>query len=281
MAVLLGIDTGGTYTDAVLLDEERGVLTSSKALTTRYDLSVGISEALGTAIRQSKLEKPGEDIQLISLSTTLATNAIVEGQGSPICLILIGYSPDALEQAGLGRIMLNDLLVFVPGSHNQDGEEKELLNLGLVRSAIEEHSPRVAAFAVSGYCAGRNPEHENSVRRLIQKSCGLPVTCGGELTSNLHSTRRAVTAALNARLIPLLTRLIRAVEEILQRQNIQAPLMVLKGDGTLVSSRFAMTHPIETILSGPAASVVGSIFLTGEEDACVVDMGGTTRISRC
>jgi len=276
MAVLLGIDTGGTYTDAVLLDEQQGVLASSKALTTRYDLTVGISEALGVAIRQCKLENPGEDIQLVSLSTTLATNAIVEGHGSPICLILIGYSPDALQQAGLGKIMMNDPLVFVPGGHNQDGQETEPLNLGLVRSAIEEHSPRVSAFAVSGYFSVRNPEHENSVRRLIQEICGLPVTCGSELTSNLHAARRAVTAALNARLIPLLTRLIRAVEEILQRQNIQAPLMVVKGDGTLVSSRFAMTHPIETILSGPAASVVGSLFLTGEEDACVTDMGGTT-----
>lgn len=276
MALLLGIDTGGTYTDAVLLDEERGVLASCKALTTRYDLTVGISKALGAAIRQCKLDKPGEDIQLVSLSTTLATNAIVEGQGSPICLILIGYSPDALEQAGLGKIMLNNPLVFVPGGHNQDGEETEPLDLGLVRSAIEEHSPRVAAFAVSGYFSVRNPEHENSVRQLIQKVCGLPVTCGSELSSNLHAARRAVTAALNARLIPLLTRLIRAVEEILQRQNIRAPLMVVKGDGTLVSSRFAMAHPIETILSGPAASVVGSVFLTDEDDACVVDMGGTT-----
>ncbi len=276
MALLLGIDTGGTYTDAVLLDEERGVLASSKALTTRYDLTVGINEALGTVIRQCKLEKPGADIQLVSLSTTLATNAIVEGQSSPICLILIGYSPDALEQAGLGKIMVHNPLVFVPGGHNQDGEETEPLDLGLVRSAIEEHSPRVAAFAVSGYFSVRNPEHENSVRRLIQNICGLPVTCGSELTSNLHAARRAVTTALNARLIPLLTRLIRAVEEILQRQNIQAPLMVVKGDGTLISSRFAMTHPIETILSGPAASIVGSVFLTGEKDACVVDMGGTT-----
>ena len=99
MSILLGIDTGGTYTDAVLLDDERGVISSAKALTTKYDLSVGIQSAV-----QMILPHPLPDIQLVSLSSTLATNAIVEGKGSPICLILIGYDPQIVADIGLERL---------------------------------------------------------------------------------------------------------------------------------------------------------------------------------
>ena len=80
MAILLGIDTGGTYTDAVLLDDERGILATAKALTTKHELSVGIREAL-----EAVLPTPPVEIGMVSLSTTLATNAVVEGQGSPVC----------------------------------------------------------------------------------------------------------------------------------------------------------------------------------------------------
>ena len=108
MAVLLGIDTGGTYTDSVLFDEKAGVIRSAKTLTTRYDLTVGISKAL------DKVFSPeAHDIQLVSLSTTLASNAIVEGQGSPICLILIGYPPDVLQQVRLQDAIKNDPVVFI------------------------------------------------------------------------------------------------------------------------------------------------------------------------
>lgn len=272
MAVLLGIDTGGTYTDAVLFDPEAGVLAAAKALTRRYDLTLGIEES----VRRVLEAHPGAQIELVSLSTTLATNALVEGQGSPICLLLIGYPPDALEQCGLGKAMGADPVVSIRGGHDAAGEEVQPLDLEAARGAVERYAPKVAAFAVSGYFSVRNPSHENLVRGLARDVGGLPVTCGHELTANLHASRRALTAALNARLVPVLGRLIEAVRGMMSRCAIQAPLMVVKGDGSLVSADFALEYPIETILSGPAASVVGSLYLSGERDACVVDMGGTT-----
>jgi N-methylhydantoinase A/oxoprolinase/acetone carboxylase beta subunit len=89
MSLKLGIDTGGTYTDAVLFDDERGVIGSAKALTTKDDLSAGIREAI-----EMVLPPVLPDIGLVSISTTLATNAIVEGQGRSVCLLLIGYDPE-------------------------------------------------------------------------------------------------------------------------------------------------------------------------------------------
>jgi len=271
MAVLLGIDTGGTYTDAVLFDENRGVVASAKALTTKYDLALGIRSAL-----DGVLSKNHPEIGLVSLSTTLATNAIVEGQGSPICLILLGYPPDALGLAGLGQALGDDPVVFLPGGHRVDGSEQMPLDLEAARQAILEHAPRVAAFAVSGYFGVLNPQHELAVRDLARQKTGLPVTCGHELTSDLHAPRRALTVALNARLIPLLQQLILAVKGILEEKGIRAPLMVVKGDGSLMEFRMALERPVETILSGPAASLVGAHHLSGEEDVLVVDMGGTT-----
>ena len=141
---------------------------------------------------------------------------------------------------------------------------------------IQEHAPHVTAFAVSGYFGTRNPAHEIAIKRLVARLTGVHATCGHELTHRLHAMRRATTVALNARLIPLITDLIDAVKRTMAEKGIDAPLMVVKGDGSLIESAVAQERPIETILSGPAASVVGARHLSGDGDSVVVDMGGTT-----
>jgi N-methylhydantoinase A/oxoprolinase/acetone carboxylase beta subunit len=170
----------------------------------------------------------------------------------------------------------HDPVCFIAGGHAPTGDEQASLDLVALEAAINRHAANVAAFAVSGYFSVRNASHEIAARELIRRLTGLPVTCGHELTSRLDAPRRALTAALNARLIPQLQQLIRAVETLLAEKGIRAPLMVVKGDGSLVSADFAMTRPVETILSGPAASVVGGRHLAREDDVVVVDMGGTT-----
>jgi len=271
MSILLGIDTGGTYTDAVLLDDERGVISAAKALTTKHDLSVGIQNAV-----QMALPRPLPDIQLVSLSSTLATNAIVEGRGSPICLLLIGYDPSIVAETGFERLVASKRIVFIQGGHTVTGEEQCPLDIDAARQAILIHAPHVAAFAISSYFGVRNPTHELRVKRLVRRLTGLPVTCGHELTTHLHAPRRALTVALNARLIPLLQQLILEVREMLTIQGIQAPLMVVQGDGSLMDATVALERPVETILSGPAASVIGARYLSDVGDVFVIDMGGTT-----
>jgi len=271
MAIFLGIDTGGTYTDAVLFDDAKGPLRAAKALTTRHDLALGVGAAIDQVL--------GDDapaVELVSLSTTLATNAIVQGQGSPVCLILIGHDPVVLDRARLRSALAGDPAVFVGGGHAPSGEAQATLDIEAARAAILRHAPEVAAFAVAGYFAVRNPAHELAVRDLIRDLVAHPVTCAHELASALDAPRRAVTAVLNARLIPLLDQLVRAVRGLLAARDIAAPLMVVKGDGSLITADLALERPVETILSGPAASIVGARHLAAAGDAVVVDMGGTT-----
>ncbi|MEM7169761.1 MAG: hydantoinase/oxoprolinase family protein [Pseudomonadota bacterium] len=276
MGKLLGIDTGGTYTDAVIFDEAEGVEASAKSLTTKHDLVIGVRGALEGVLAKSTAVVPARDIRLVSLSTTLATNAIVEGHGAPVCLILIGFSPESLERGGLGQALGSDPVVFINGGHDPMGEEQAPLDLEAARQAITDQAEKVAAFAVAGYFGVRNPAHERRVRDLVHELSGLPVTCSHELTSNLDAPRRALTAVLNARLIPQLQSLILAVRGLMDERDISCPLMVVKGDGSLITDEVALTCPVETILSGPAASVVGARFLSGEADVLVSDIGGTT-----
>ncbi len=271
MAKLLGIDTGGTFTDAVLYDEAGGVLAKAKALTTKHDLAQGIGAAMGKVL-------PAEagEVALVSLSTTLATNALVEGQGGPVGLVLIGYPPKALERGRLREALGDDPVAFVAGGHTAEGEARAPLDSAAVLQAAREMQPRISAFAVAGFFAVRNPSHELAAREILREETGLPVTCAHELSAGLDAPRRALTALLNARLIPLIQHLIEAVQGLMEERGLAAPLMVVKGDGSLVSDKVALTAPVETILSGPAASLVGARALAKAEEVLVSDMGGTT-----
>lgn len=270
MSLRLGIDTGGTFTDAVLLDETEQVVATAKALTTRYDLSVGIAEA----VRRVRASTP-LPIGLVSLSTTLATNATVEGRGGRAALVLIGLDEAAIDRGGLRRGLGEARVGFVAGGHAADGSEAGPLDLMGAEALIARLAPEVEAFAICGQFAVRNPAHERAVA-AIARAAGRPATCSHELTAKLDAPRRALTTLLNARLIPEIAALLDAVEAMLSDEGIVAPLMVVTGDGSLVAAAVARTQPVETLLSGPAASIVGAAFLAGLDDALVADVGGTT-----
>jgi N-methylhydantoinase A/oxoprolinase/acetone carboxylase beta subunit len=277
-ALFLGIDTGGTYTDAVLWAEgsagTRGtVVAKAKALTTRHDLAVGISGAVDAVMAQAAVEPSA--IKLASMSTTLATNALVEGQGGRVALVMIGFSETDLERDGLKAALGSDPVVFCPGGHDVHGRAAEL-DLSPLEAALPELGGSVSGFAVCAYFATRNPAHEIAASDMIRAATGLPVTTSHELTSKLGGPRRALTTLLNARLISMIDRLVAATEGFLAARSIACPLMVVRGDGALVSAAFARARPIETILSGPAASLVGARHMTGLDDAVVSDIGGTT-----
>ena len=271
--LLLGIDTGGTYTDAVLYSETAGVVARAKSLTTRYDLAVGISGAVEAVLDEAKAAISA--IGLVSLSTTLATNALVEGQGGRAGLVMVGFGPEDLKRDGLADALGNDPVLFLPGGHDVHGNERPL-DMTALDEALPELARTVSSFAVAGYFAVRNPAHEERVRERIRAVSQLPVTCSHELTSKLGGPRRALTTLLNARLVSMIDRLIGACEDYLDRRGIHVPMMVVRGDGALIAAAEARLRPIETILSGPAASLVGARHLTGLDDAVVSDIGGTT-----
>jgi N-methylhydantoinase A/oxoprolinase/acetone carboxylase beta subunit len=278
--LLLGIDTGGTYTDAVLVDHASGdVLAGAKALTTRHNLAEGIEAAIAQALAAPAMDgRPVSpaDIGLVAISTTLATNALAEGHSSAIALFLIGYDEAMMKKYGFDRELSTDNIVYLRGGHTERGEEIAPLDLDRVTQEVNSRHGKTEAFAVSGYFSVRNPAHELQVRDRIAELTGLPVTCGHELSSRLNAVRRATTAALNAHLVLPLTELITSVRRTLEQRGIAAPLMVVKGDGSLIRADLALQRPIETILSGPAASVVGAQRLARRGDIWVVDVGGTT-----
>ena len=273
MTFYLGIDTGGTYTDAVLWSEATGVAAKAKALTTRHDLAVGIAGAVDAVLLTARTDPKA--IKLVSMSTTLATNALVEGQGGRVALAMIGFGPADLARDGLERALAGDPVVFCDGGHDVHGNARAL-DLTPLETALPALSASVSGFAVCAYFATRNPAHELAACDLIRDRTGLPVTASHELSAKLGGPRRALTTLLNARLISMIDRLVAATEGFLEKRGISAPLMVVRGDGALVSAGFARQRPIETILSGPAASLVGARHMTGLDDAVISDIGGTT-----
>jgi N-methylhydantoinase A/oxoprolinase/acetone carboxylase beta subunit len=263
----LGIDAGGTFTDCALFDfGENRVLAKSKAPTTHQDLLIGIEEAL----TKLELSDPGQ-ISMVALSTTLATNAIAEDKGGMPGAILM--TPDGKQDAQITwepqRVLSARMSIT--------GEELAPFDEAECQQAVQELlEAGVESFAVCGYASVRNPAHEQEVRRVIGERCALPVVCGHELANHLNYVNHFHTAALNAQLLPVIRRLLEAAHQVLEAHGITAPLMVVKGDGTLMTESWAHERPVETVLSGPAASVAGASYLTGEQEALVMDMGGTT-----
>ena len=275
MALIVGLDTGGTFTDAALVDTESGtLLAKAKSLTTRHDLAIGVGGAMAAVL--SEWGGNPADISLVSLSTTLATNAVVEGVGGRVGLILIGFDEGALERADLAKALGTDPVCFITGGHRNDGAQQAALDSDSLRAHATHLQSDVSAFAVAGHFATRNPDHELAAKEILREMTGLPVTCSHELSSSLGGPRRALTAMLNARLINLLERLVAATEQKMQELSIGGDLMVVKGDGSLIHADFARNRPVETVLSGPAASQAGAAFLAGAKTALVSDIGGTT-----
>ncbi len=275
MTLVIGLDTGGTYTDAALLDTDKGtVLATTKALTTRDNLADALGKAI-TAILDN-FTGTAADIGLVTLSTTLATNAVIEGVGGRVGLFLIGFDRSVLDRADLARAIGQDPVHFIDGGHNADGSVAKALDITTVERLATELKNEVSAFAIAGHFATRNPLHETAARDAVRHLTSLPVTCSHELSSSLGGPRRALTAVLNARLVNLLEQLIAGTQAIMNSIGLCCPLMVVKGDGSLLEADFARNRPVETVLSGPAASLSGAAFLAGATSAIVADIGGTT-----
>ncbi len=265
----IGIDAGGTYTDAVLFDFDRNtVIEKNKALTTHWDYSHGIRQALEGL--QADLSRKA---RLVAVSTTLATNAIVEHRGQRVALLVMppcGWS----ELDGFQHKPLS----IIQGQMTIEGIEQQPIVPDEVRNVARELMQKegVTAFAVGGYAAHINPTHELQVKELIRESTGCICTCSHELSNSLHYRIRAETAALNARIIPCLEELLQRVSGTLKAAGIHAPVMVVRSDGSFMNLAAAIERPLETMLSGPAASVRGAGWLGDIRDGMIVDIGGTT-----
>lgn len=264
MTLIMGIDTGGTFTDGVILDPAaKKILCKSKAFTMKHDLASTIGECISNLTPDQAAK-----ISFVCLSTTLATNSVLEGKRGRVALLLTGGRPEGQLPA--------DLCIELKGKLDIKGRETEPIDDDEVSRAVESMRDQVDAVAISGYASVRNPSHEMKIKQLVRDQLSLPVVCGHELSSQLGYYDRTCTAALNAGLIPIIGEMIRAIKTTLISKGINVPIMIVKGDGSLMQESLAVSRPIETILSGPAASMTGAVYLTNKKDALVLDMGGTT-----
>lgn len=240
------------------------VVDSKKAFTTYPDLQVGISAVLDS-LDQELLHK----VNLVSVSTTLSTNSLLEGTGTPVGLVLIGQHPTELD------FPTTDLIA-VRGGHGPNGEEEVPLDIESIRIFASRTKDRVSAYAISAFFGTRNPAHELKAKSVIQEITGKPVVCGHELCQELGAYERAVTAALNAQLIPITHHFVSAVMADIRNRGINARMLMLKCDGSVYNLEDALDKPIETIFSGPAASLLGASYLAKLDTCAAIDVGGTS-----
>lgn len=264
----LGIDAGGTYTDGVIVDLHKGqVLSKFKTPTMKDDLPGSIRNCMESLDAEMLAH-----CSIASLSTTFATNAIVERKGTRAGVILLGY-----DEHDSARVQADNKYI-VTGRHDVRGRQVDPLDEEGLKIAIHTlvDDIKVEAIAISGMGGVKNPAHELTARKIAMQECGLPIVCGHELSMELDAIKRATTAYLNAKLLPVVVHLIHAVEGELSARSVKAPLVVVRSDGSLMSASEALSNPIHTIFSGPAASAIGALYLSGLKDAVIVDIGGTT-----
>lgn len=272
---VLGLDMGGTHTDAVLL---RGgtLLASVKVPTNHQDLLISTREAL-RALFESGAALP-EEVSRATFGTTLAVNAVVQEACAPVGL-LIGAGP-GIDPGWFG---LGGHTALVPGGVDHRGTEiapPDREAIRLVVSGWREEG--LTAFACVTKFSTRNPAHEDAMEEVIREVFAdgpePVIALGHRLSGRLNFPRRIATAYWNAAVWTLHNRFADAVEASLRDMGINAPAYLLKADGGAIPLSVSRDRPVEALLSGPAASVMGMMALmpSCSEDTLVLDMGGTT-----
>ena len=265
----LGVDTGGSFTDAVIVDlDDYSIVAKKKSPTTHHDLSIGLYNSVEAVLSASGIDP--SQIASVGISTTLATNSILEKKGGKVGLILIGWDP--MNPVHFGE----DKQVFIRGGYDVKGRAKESLSLEQTQNAIMEVSKDVDAIAISGLFSNLNSTQERKVKKLAMEMTGLPTVAGHELSAELGVGLRAETAVLNGKLISIVSKFFDDVQKTFESKGIKAPIMVYKCDGSVMTLEQAKMYPVQTILSGPAASSMGGCILSNKKNFVMVDIGGTS-----
>ena len=273
----IGIDTGGTCTDAVIYDFETGqVLSEAKTLTTHHDLKIGITEVL-RKLPDNLLRECGQ----AALSTTLATNACVENLGGKGKIIFLGVSRKVFMETwrSYGFKSLDDILL-VDCRILPDPAASEEPDWGALRGKLPDFLRDCDCVSiVQLYAADHGGAYELKVQELIREYPqfqDMPVILGNTLFADLNAIRRGAGALLNARLVPVVCAFMAAIREVFTAMKLDVPITIIRSDGSQMSEAYAVERPVETLLCGPAASVIGACTLSDAPNAIVVDMGGTT-----
>ena len=266
--MLLGLDVGGTFTDAVIIDGHR-VVASAKRRTTKDNLMQGIGEALDAVLTGCNTS----NIEQVTLSTTVVTNTIVEQKEQVVDLYVV---------TGPGR-NVDDIFpvspIYLQGYTDHRGIVVESTPLNAVRDIAKMVQSRSGTdlAAVSAKFGVRNPQEELSITEELKHKYNT-ISSGSLLSGSLNFPRRTISAYFNSAVTPVFTIFKRNVEEALSIRNIKAPLHILKADGGSLPMEHMVSRPVETAFTGPAATVLGlsALGAIGNEHTVALDIGGTT-----
>ncbi len=270
----LGIDTGGTCTDAVIYDmEAKHVLCHTKTQTTHENLTKCILTVMKDLPRELF-----HQVDFIALSTTLATNACVEGKGGRAKLMFIGMIVEDIAQNapsyGLPPV---DEIYCLPADIPLDPSRIRKPDWEKFKKDLLTEFKDCESVAITQLNAKlNNGKFEQEARRIIEETLGLPCITGFELFQEYNIYRRGASALLNAKLIPVIKEFLEAIRYSLNEMGLDRPIVIVRSDGTMMSESYACQRPVETLLCGPAASIMGAMELCNDKNQVIIDMGGTT-----
>lgn len=291
--VRVGVDVGGTFTDFVLVDEDRDLIFTGKRLTTSEDPSIAITEGVARLLKEAGTD--ARRLDSVVHGTTLVTNTIIERTGAKVGLITSMGFRDALEMGREIRYDLYDLFLESPptlvprylrcevagrvapdGAVLQDFDEKGFREIA--RKLVEDE--KVEAIAVCFMHAYRNPEHERRAKAILAEAFGgVPVTISSEVAPEIREFERTSTTCANAYVQPMMLRYLERLDNNLRDMGLNGALYVMLSGGGITTVRSAQAYPIRLVESGPAAGAMAASFyssLTGVENLISFDMGGTT-----
>ena len=263
---IIGIDTGGTYTDAVLLESNSDtILATAKVPTRHYHLARSTTEALEKLLEKTDID--AGQISKLALSTTLATNAVIENKGARVAAFVIGYVKHF-------KLPIT-ATIFIKGGHSIMGQEEEALDLDNIVDTIQGLKKEVDAYAVCSAMSMKDPSHEMVTEKAIAMMDPKPVFCSHSISHNAGMQERTATAALHAKLMPLMQDYVEGIQNAATKNSITCPIVLITGDGDQVAMDSAAEQAGITVASGPACSAG---FGTAQEieNALVIDVGGTT-----
>jgi N-methylhydantoinase A/oxoprolinase/acetone carboxylase beta subunit len=280
MRYRLGIDVGGTNTDAVIIDESLHVVAGVKMPTT-LDVTTGINNAIKKVLVESQINK--QEIDYAMLGTTHCTNAIVERKG--LCRVgiiriaapatfSIRPMPDWPEPL---REAIGNNIHIIKGGYEFDGREISALDYQEIRDVAKQLKGKVDTIALTAVFSPVRNDHEYEVESILREELGdIPISKSSEIAS-VGLIERENATILNAALHNVATRTVEGFKAGLKQEGIlQAELYLCQNDGTLMSAEYAQRYPILTIACGPTNSIRGASYLSQNQNAIVLDVGGTT-----
>lgn len=261
----IGIDTGGTFTDCVLMDlDTKKIIKSSKTSTTHHNLEKGIENGLENLFSGLEIDK--SEVAVAAVSSTLATNAVVENKGGEVALFIIGTEKHIELPVGGFK--------FIKGGHDIHGNEMEKLAIESIVDGALFFSGKADSFAIISTMSFVNPDHELVAKKAVEMIAKKPVYISSKVSSHPGMEERAATTVLNARLMPVMEEFIKGLETSLGKRIDPLKIKIIDGECHSSGLGETMEKSVKTFGSGPASTACFGC--ENMEKGLVVDIGGTT-----